>query len=150
MAMIWLYSCREDPKKVNKDVGVQIAALKCDIVEPCSLTNPKLILSSPNVDVSETNYFYLDGFNRYYYIRNMNLLRNNRVEIEGEVDVLKSFAGGINGLVTLVTRQEYVYNGDLVDDEIVPRIRRQIKKKVIGNVGNTISYALTVTGGDAI
>lgn len=150
MAHIWLYSCREDPKKVNKDVGVQIADLQCDIVEPCNLTRPRLYLSSPNVDLSETNYFYLDGFNRYYWIREMTLEHNNRVTIEGEVDVLKSFAGGINGLVTLVTRQEYIYNGDLVDDEIVPRIRRQIKKKVIGNVGNTISYALTVTGGDAI
>jgi hypothetical protein len=63
------------------------------------------------------------------------------------VDPLKSFEGGVNGLTAVVLRNEFEYNGDIIDEEIIPRIKRQITKKVIGNVGKIVNIVITVAGG---
>lgn len=147
MGKIWLYNVEEAPNVVHKNLGLLIAEINVDVVDPCTRKNPRLLLSSSNVDLGKGNYFYYDAFDRFYYMEDCITYNNGMVEISGVVDPLKSFEGAIGGLTCLVRRQEFIYNGDLVDDEIVPRIKRKITKKVVGSVGNTISYALTVTGG---
>ena len=148
MSTIYLYNVGEDPKKVHKGVGVVKASLQVDILPDCSLTRPKLKISASNMLISSCNYFYLNDFNRYYYIEDAVLLQHGVYEITGRVDPLKSFEGGIGGLTALVLRNEFEYNGDIVDDEITPRIKRQITKKVIGNVGKSVNIVITVAGGD--
>ena len=148
MSTIYLYNVGDDPNKVHKSVGVVKASLQVDILPDCSLTRPKLKISASNMLISSCNYFYLNDFNRYYYIEDAVLLQHGVYEITGCVDPLKSFESGINGLTALVLRNEFEYNGDIVDDEITPRIKRQITKKVIGNVGKVVSIVITVAGGD--
>lgn len=148
MSTIYLYNVGDDPNKVHKSVGVVKASLQVDILPDCSLNRPKLKISASNMLISSCNYFYLDDFNRYYYIEDAVLLQHGVYEITGRVDPLKSFEGGIAGLTALVLRNEFEYNGDIVDDEITPRIKRQITKKVIGNVGKAVNIVITVAGGD--
>ena len=148
MSTIYLYNVGDDPNKVHKSVGVVKASLQVDILPDCSLTRPKLKISASNMLISSCNYFYLDEFNRYYYIEDAVLLQHGVYEITGRVDSLKSFEGGINGITALVLRNEFEYNGDLVDEEIIPRIKRQFTKKVIGNVGKIVNIVITVAGGD--
>lgn len=148
MSTIYLYNVGDDPNKVHKSVGVVKASLQVDILPDCSLTRPKLKISASNMLISSCNYFYLDDFNRYYYIEDAVLLQHGVYEITGRVDPLKSFESGISGLTALVLRNEFEYNGDIVDDEITPRIKRQITKKVIGNVGKVVNIVITVAGGD--
>ena len=147
MSTIYLYNVGDDPNKVHKSVGVVKASLQVDILPDCSLTRPKLKISASNMLISSCNYFYLNDFNRYYYKEDAVLLQHGVYEITGRVDPLKSFEGGINGLTALVLRNEFEYNGDIVDDEITPRIKRQITKKVIGNVGKVVNIVITVAGG---
>ena len=148
MSRIYLYNISDAPNKVHKAVGVVKADLAVDILPDCTLKNPRLKLNAGNFNVASCNYFYFDEFSRYYYLQDCNLLQHGIYEITGEVDPLKSFEGGINGLTPLVLRNEYQYNGDIVDDEITPRIHRQITKKVIGNVGKLVNIVVTVAGGD--
>ena len=148
MSTIYLYNVGDAPNKVHKSVGVVKAELQVDILPDCSLTRPKLKISASNMLISSCNYFYLNDFNRYYYIEDAVLLQHGVYEITGRVDPLKSFESGINGLTALVLRNEFEYNGDIVDDEITPRIKRQITKKVIGNVGKVVNIVITVAGGD--
>lgn len=147
MSFVYLYNVGDDPDKVHKGVGVVKAELPVEILPDCTLRNPRLKISSSNMLISSCNYFYFNEFNRYYYIKECNLLQHGVYEIVGEVDPLKSFEGGINGLTALVLRNEHEYNGDLVDDEIIPRIKRQLIKKVIGNVGKQVDIVITVAGG---
>ena len=148
MSTIYLYNVGDAPNKVHKAVGVVKAELQVDILPDCSLTRPKLKISASNMLISSCNYFYLNDFNRYYYIEDAVLLQHGVYEITGRVDPLKSFESGIGGLTSLVLRNEFEYNGDIVDDEITPRIKRQITKKVIGNVGKVVNIVITVAGGD--
>ena len=74
-------------------------------------------------------------------------MNDGMFQLIGEVDPLMSFSGQIDGLTCLVARNEFEFNGDIVDDMIVPRVRKQISKAIIGNVGREVNIALTVTGG---
>ena len=148
MSRIFLYNISDSPNKVHKSVGVTKADLAVDILPDCTLKNPRLKVNANNFNVAKCNYFFFDEFNRYYYLRDCNLLQHGIYEITGEVDPLKSFEGGISGLTCLVLRNENAWNGDIVDEEIVPRIKRQITKKVIGNVGKLCNIVVTVAGGD--
>ena len=147
MSTIYLYNVGDDPNKLHKSVGVVKASLQVDILPDCSLTRPKLKISASNMLISSCNYFYLNEFNRYYYIEDAVLLQHGVYEITGRVDPLKSFEGGISGLTAVVLRNEFEYNGDIIDEEIIPRIKRQITKKVIGNVGKIVNIVITVAGG---
>ena len=151
MATIWLYSIDDGINAVHKDTGLVKAQISVDLLPECTIQNPVLKLSSTNVDLAHCNYFYLDTYQRFYYIdpSGSGIQNNGICIIRGECDPLKSFESAIDGLVCLVTRNEYEFNGDIVDEEIVPRIKRQLKKKVIGNVGKVCTIALTVAGGEA-
>ena len=151
MANIWLYSIDDGVNVVHKDVGLVKAQVAVELLPECTIDRPVLKLSSSNVDLAHCNYFYLDIYQRYYYIdpSGSGIKNNAMCIITGEVDPLKSFETAIDGLVCLVARNEYEFNGDIVDEEIVPRIKRQLKKKVIGNVGKVCTIALTVAGGEA-
>lgn len=149
MSKIYLYNVSSGNSVVNKGVGVVKAEVNVDVLPGCTMKTPRLKMSMANVPLNEVNYFYFDEFNRYYYLdpNGTELLNNNMCIITGEVDPLKSFANSIYGLNCVVSRNEFEYNGDIVDDQMIPRITRQLTKKVIGNVGKLCNIALTVAGG---
>lgn len=147
MSKVWLYSISDGDNVVHKDVGVSKAELSVDILPDCTLTRPRLKLTNTNIDISRCNYFYFDKFERYYYISEIELDNRDMVTITGEVDPLMSFSGQIDGIACLVARNEFEFNGDIIDEMIVPRVRKQISKAIIGNVGREVNIALTVTGG---
>lgn len=155
MAHVWLYSTEDGVDVVDKNLGICRAEIHVDVMPGSTLKNPELRISAANIDLSRCNYFYLkseDGepliFNRYYYLLPSSGVGNNGIFIlRGEWDPLKSFAGEIYGLDCLIVRNEFEYNGDIVDEEAIPRVTRQLTKKVIGNVGKTVTIALTVAGG---
>ena len=151
MAHVWLYSIGEGENVVHKDVGLTKADLDCQILPDCTLGNPRLKLSSANIDIGNCNYFYLDVYKRYYYMtEESGILQDGMYLLVGEVDPLKSFENDIDGLACLVARNEFEFNGDIIDEMIIPRVKKQISKAIIGNVGREVNIALTVTGGSGL
>ena len=70
-----------------------------------SITNPILILSEVNgLDYFECNYCFLSEFNRYYFIRDIEVMNNKNYRIQLEVDVLESFKEDILNSVAEVRR----------------------------------------------
>jgi len=65
----------------------------------------------------DKNYMYIEKFNRYYFINDLNI-ENERMEINGEVDVLESFKSEILNSEQVATRQETAFNLQLQDDKI--------------------------------
>lgn len=148
MATVYLYNISDGVDVVHKDIGITKASISCQLLPDCTLSTPRLKLSLDNIDISNCNYFYLDTYGRYYYISgDSGIMNDGMFQLIGEVDPLMSFSGQIDGLVCLVARNEFEFNGDIVDDMIVPRVRKQISKAIIGNVGREVNIALTVTGG---
>ena len=69
--------------------------------QPCSLLNPTLILVDWNFDY---NYVYIEQFDRYYFVTNVQVLDNNRCQVECRVDALNSFRGTILDTTCYVSR----------------------------------------------
>lgn len=149
MANVYLYSISDGVNVVHKEVGVQKAEVTCDLLPDCTIANPRLLLSRSNIDISKVNYFYLDTFERYYFIdgASSGIQKDGMFLLVGEWDPLMSFSGQIDGLACLVARNEFEFNGDIIDEMIIPRVKKQISKAIIGNVGREVNIALTVTGG---
>lgn len=151
MAKVYLYNISDGVDVVHKDVGVTKAEISCQLLPDCTVQSPRLKLSLENIDITNCNYFYLDTYGRYYYMSGESGIMNDGMfQLIGEWDPLMSFAGQIDGLVCLVARNEFEFNGDIVDELIIPRVKKQISKAIIGNVGREVNIALTVAGGSNI
>lgn len=124
-----------------------------EITHDCSFAKPVFVLGSANFDFEHCNYLYFEDFNRYYYIEDIIIKSNKRIELHCRVDVLMSFADFIRNLYTTVERQESTdkCNPYIEDTNVVARIDRQYVKKQIGSVGGNATgthICLTVTGGN--
>lgn len=58
----------------------------------CSITRPVFHLEA---DAVSGNYFYVEAFNRYYFVKELTAVRNGLWEVRGQVDVLESFENEI-------------------------------------------------------
>lgn len=137
---------KEPSKKIYGTTNV----VPVQIVEPCTLQNPRLMVSKEFLESGDINYFWLSDFNRYYFIQTTSLLNNGMIEVTGKLDPLYSWADYIDNIQTLIERQEYVFNPYLQDEGIIARIDRNIETQNIGSVGGQATgthIALTTTGG---
>ena len=90
--------------------------MKIKLKDTVSVTNPILILSEvAGVNYFRCNYCYLSEFNRYYFIRDIEVMSTKNYRLQLEVDVLESFKEDILNSKGVITRQEnfnpyYDYN----------------------------------------
>ena len=145
MSKLYFYTNYEPNEKMFKNPTF-LFEKNVDVMSGSSIENPNFSVSGKNLDISRINYVYSDKFKRYYFAK-IRTLQNNMYLIECEVDALQSFNREICSNEYLIERQEFVYNNMLVDEKIKSRVGTNTEKKVIGNIGKTISYVLTVTGG---
>ena len=80
-----------------------------------SIINPIILLKNPIPP--RYNYAYIPDFKRYYYINNIESVRNDLWSIEMKVDPLMSFKADILSLKVVVDKQSDITNGDeYIDD----------------------------------
>lgn len=146
MATIWLYNNSSENNAIPKTINLVAKYEGVDIKQGTSLTTPTILLSGA-LDPSAFNYCLIDVFNRYYFIKDIIMVGADLWEIQCTIDVLETYKSEILSRQYLVERQEYKVNNMLVDDQIVSRVGTETTKKVVGNVGNEVTYVITVTGG---
>lgn len=110
---ITIYKISDDRRVVNKTLGTAVATLTAIIKNDADILYPVLEVAY-NSSVLTANYIYIDTLQRYYYIKNIKLDRQ-RIFLECEVDVLKSYYNEIKNLNCVVSRQENNYNTYLND-----------------------------------
>lgn len=110
---ITVYKISDDRRVVNKTLGTAVATLTAIIKNDADILYPVLEVAY-NSSVLTANYLYIDTLQRYYYIKNIKLDRQ-RLFLECEVDVLKSYYNEIKNLSCVVARQENNYNTYLND-----------------------------------
>ena len=110
---ITVYKISDDRRVVNKTLGTAVATLTAVIKNDADILYPVLEVAY-NASVLTANYLYIDTLQRYYYIKNIKLDRQ-RIFLECEVDVLKSYYNEIKNLSCVVSRQENNYNTYLND-----------------------------------
>lgn len=147
--------CASDVREKNKSYVV-IKTLGCEVKTPCSMYKPRLLIKKDLLgDISTINYCYISDFGRYYFVTETTLENGGIIEIMLECDVLMSFREEINGITTLVTRQEMQKDVEIIDNEMLVQNKRTVQHKIFSNTPfdlgaiseNNNCICVTVSGG---
>ena len=131
---VTLYKTTSDKRALNKTLvdGRTFDVALLDGND--SILTPRLIIG---VDVSAYNYVHIPDFNRYYYIKNVDVLDNRRFCCNCEVDVLMSFAADIKKLTVVSGKAATNYNKHLPDLLPLSAKRNIIVKNLTGGEINS-------------
>lgn len=140
-------TCSDDTKVVSKTFNASFTAT-CTIKEETELRNPTIWIGY-NAAIYACNYCYVDLFQRYYYIADIQVGYDQTMNIYLREDVLMSWRSYILNLSALIYRQENVYQTYIIDPEILTRCDKVQQLIDVGEVGleNNLRYYLVTTGG---
>ena len=116
MLEISFYNMKSEKNKIGKTKDL-VSTLQGTLKEETSLIDPSIVIEAVSVPVS--NYMYIPEFGRYYFITNIESVRNNLWRIDAHVDVLDSYQNAIKENSALIERQENLYNMYLYDPEFL-------------------------------
>ena len=138
------YKNKSDKKYIDKSIEL-IANVNCIFKDDTTIKNPTLILSNIS-GLNQSNYLYIEEFERYYYIDNITYSQQ-RYYIECSCDVLMSFSTGIKNCTAIIERQENEYNLYLNDEEYKVYQYPRVQTKRFTNGFDTNSFILAIAGG---
>ena len=141
---IYLMNNTEELNKISK-TPTEVMTLTGFLRERTNIIDPKIIIEYEGAFVS-CNYMYIPEFNRYYFINNIESVRNNLWEITAHCDVLKTYSEAILAHEAVIARSESKYNLYLNDDmfKVYTNPRLQIAK--FPNKFTGESYVLVMNG----
>lgn len=87
---IIFYKTVDDDSKVNKSIGElfsQPMVFKRDV----DIIYPIILMFVGSSDYKDVNYCYIEQLKRYYFVRSIQSINNNMIQLELEVDVLMTF-----------------------------------------------------------
>ena len=126
--IVKLLTTKDESNKVDK-IYTEYIVIDGKLKDGCSILSPKFILVLEKFPTS--NYAYIEAFNRYYFIDDITVLKDEDhiYEISMSVDVLMSFKDSIRELVCVIKRQENKYNLYLNDNDISSYTYPQVQTK---------------------
>ena len=89
----------------------------------CSVTRPVFHLVA---DAISGNYFYVQDFGRYYYVKEITAVRNGLWEVRGQVDVLESYAAEIKAQTVILADTSAAGGDPYVNNDVYVT---KVKKK---------------------
>ena len=110
-----LYTCNDDSIEVNKTLTPVAQNVTIQATESLDLINPIVVLAY-NQTYLNSNYVYLSDFNRYYFIRDVQVDIGKRIVLTLDEDYLYSWRTSIlSSTEGVVLRAGYtVRNGDKI------------------------------------
>lgn len=151
---------RNPDEKIVLDKNIEaVATLVGTLREESEIDNPTIMVEvKQGMTMINFNYFYVEEFDRYYYLDKRNVVNNRLIEITGICDPLMSFNEEIKNTSIIVARssKEGVWNSYIEDNKAVLYQNEYILKRVKGFKENVFSYknnpykyVLAVAGGNA-
>ena len=113
--------------KINKNVSA-ITTLEGSLKEPTTIMNPVITIEYSNP--VGFNYAYFPQFSRYYFVKNVEILRANIMRLELEVDPLETYKDSILNLPVIIDKNTFLYDNYLIDEN------RQINVKTKTDIIN--------------
>lgn len=142
---IKIYNNTSEQVKVGKTL-INVRDISGELKDSCDIINPVIIVSGENL--SSYNYLYIPIFNRYYFITDIKVIRNNLWEISCHCDVLETYKNEIKTQKAIVARQENSYNLYLNDPEWKIYTNKQVLTRTFPyGFNDTGNYYMTVVGG---
>lgn len=100
---IRLYSSSDETNKIDKTLTNEIL-LNGTLKDETSVINPIILIEANNL--TQYNYCYIPLFKRYYFIKDITVVRNNLFRLFLDIDVLMSYKDEILNLDCIVNKQE--------------------------------------------
>lgn len=150
------YNNSSNPLVADKTLNVLSALEGLDVVlkENTSVQKPTLLLRSTSNIPKNLNYFYIEEFERWYFVTDVRTGRNNLIEISGRTDVLstafwrkddenKSRLGKCEGILY---RSQKDYNLYIDDGYFKVKNKPKIQTHPFSNSFNTHSFVMMIAG----
>ena len=140
---------------VNKSLTITQNQFPCTMKSPVSLVSPEIIVNTSTMNMGgNTNYMYIDTFDRYYFINDYMILDGGRILVRGSIDVLYTYRNNILSSVANVVRQENAGINTITDKCLPLSTTRGLKvyrfPEQLNNANfseTTPCFILTVAGG---
>ena len=143
-----LYINKSEKERVTKTLSSE-KSFTGTLREQTSIIDPTISIESTD-NLSQYNYMYIPDFGRYYYIRNVESVKNGLWRITGHVDVLMSFKNQILANSGVIERQENKWNLYLPDPDFQTSNKTQIQTKKFPKGFGNKSYILVISGNNPI
>lgn len=110
---ITLYKTQSENRKVTKTLydGVQLTG---NLREESDIVHPVILIEGNYIG---HNYCYISEWGRYYYIRDVELVRTNLIRLTLEVDVLMSFKDSIKKESAILDKQARILDANMYIDD---------------------------------
>lgn len=143
---IELYRNLSDGKVVDKKITLLKTLENVKLLDEFDILNPRLKVSRETFSnlYNKCNYCFIPDFGRYYFIEKS--IESNFVYLQGSVDVRKTYGSALRSLTCTVTRNEYLRNGYLHDENYSVYAYEQIVCKMFPNAINQDSIILMTVG----
>lgn len=142
---IILYQNTSEYNAIDKSLSTLIT-LTGTLKEESSIIDPVITISDIDSYISSMNYAYIQEFNRYYFITNIESVRNNLWRVSFHVDVLYTYADEIKSNHAIIERNERQYDLKLNDGLFRTQQNPRIAQYPFPSGFNTWNFVLAVAG----
>lgn len=121
------YKMTSTSNTINKK-KTQIQESDCQLYDETDILNPSLLMKY-NKNLLSSNYIYIEEFERFYFINNIDIMDGNRIVVRCHVDVLDSYWNIIKETQQHIIRNSEQFNLYMKDDvmQLTQRTLRQVK-----------------------
>lgn len=141
---ILLYN-NSDPKiKLSKSPTL-VDTLTGTLRDESSVMDP--VITIERSSLTGFNYVYIQEFGRYYFVTEVESVRDNLIRMHLHCDVLKSFDAGIRSNTAIVSKSADKYNM-LINDNSIRTYQNSLYtyKEFPNGFGTNFEYVLLVAG----
>ena len=142
---IVLYSNVSEINAVDKNL-TELTTLTGTLREQSSIIDPIITISDIDNYIGSMNYAYIPEFNRYYFITNIESVRNNLWKVSFHVDVLFTYRDAIRANSAIIERNENEYDLKLNDGLFRTQQNPRIAQFPFPNGFNQWNFVLAVAG----
>ena len=140
-----LYANSSEYASLDKELE-QIITLSGILREESSIIDPVITVEDLDDAITAINYAYIPEFGRYYFITNIESVRNHLWRLSLHVDVLHTYAAAIRENSAIIERNENEYDLQLNDGLFKTRQNPRIVQYPFPAGFNTWNFVLAVAG----
>lgn len=123
-----------------------ISTLSGTLKDKTSIVDPVILIEGNIASFVNCNYIHIPIFSRYYFITNIQSVRNGLFELSAHVDVLNSFKDDIRGNTAIIAKQENEWNLYINDGSLKIYQNPLVQTKKFPYGFDTYEYLLAVAG----
>ena len=142
---ITLYKNMSEYNDVDKDLTT-LGAVTGTLREGSSMLDPVINFSGLSTYIANLNYAYIQEFGRYYYVSDVEYVRNDLWRVSMHVDVLYTYRTQIRNNYAIIERNENLYDLKLNDGLFRTQQNPRIAQYPFPSGFNTWNFVLAVAG----